>query len=363
MNDDTKHIFSLVREDGEFSELELFLNCDETEWKSRKFQTSSIKSILYGIQDVKIIEDKTEVSKIITGIHSIAGLFISKIDNATAKYYYMIMIPNSFKQFNLFLVLHSWDITTKLYQKLCMNEVVSNLSHSIQWKIPHDFICSIVLPNQETWFAAYGCCGILEVVGTNNIRNSKSMHWEFNNLVNGSNSKQTKTLRQINSNKRYEANKVFSKTFTSNSNSASLLLPEEIAKKFLTGRDITDGSFELDGNFGIKSKDLGGRTKIIPILSNLPGIENPTISQSEMHIVTELPDAFKIKHTFSTLSKAIGLLRLQCPDNQQDDIIGAVASKFLECIGWRMVEEDSVPHKFKELKIDIDQVLIIFELY
>ncbi len=356
MENNNRHIFSLANQNGDFSEIELFKNSSSSQWVCTKQQSASSNFILYGIQDVAIITEKKEVTNIISGVYSIIGIAIAKVSNQSSRYYYMIMKPNPVKQFNIFLVRHLWDVTSTLYQKFAMNELIVNLSNSLDWKIPHEFICSHLLPNEETWFGIYGSCGILELVGTKTIRHGKSIQWEYDNLINGTNDLQSKTKRQLQSQKRYTAKKEFQTPFVSHTNSISLLLPETTAKKFLTGREITDESFEKNGNFGIKSKDLGGRTKVIPILSNLTSIDNPTVKQSEMHVVTTIPEAFQIQHTFATLSAAIALLKLQCPKDEEESIMGAVSSKFLECIAWRMVEDSPIQHKLKELKIDIDQV-------
>lgn len=355
------HILSFELDNGGFTELELFQIAEHSEWKSRKELSIGENIKNYTFVDIPLVNNEMDTNKLIGTVHAIIGIVINKTPNQSCKYYYMIMVPNQDFKFNVYLVQHSWKYTTTLYNKCNMSGVISNLiGDPIKWKIPHDFICSIMVANDDNWFAFYAACGIFTVVGTKDLKTNNKIVLEYNNLTLGVHNRQNVTKRQIQRQIRHENKKQKVKHTLSYSDSVAVMLPEAVAKKFLVGKDIYDKTFDAHGSYGIRSKDLGGRTKILPILSHLPVTHNPPISQSEMHVVTSLPEAFRTEHSFSTLASAINSLKSECPPDEMIKIVGAVSSKFFEDISWRLVPEIDVPQRIKSLKIDIDQVKLLF---
>jgi hypothetical protein len=116
------------------------------------------------------------------------------------------------------------------------------------------------------------------------------------------------------------------------------------------------------GRYGIKSENSGGRVAVVPVSTSKYGSNKKSIPLSEMHVVRDVPEAFMLQHTISTLSTAIDALDDKLALISKKDVArrirGAVSATLLTDISWRMVDDDrdTCPHKFKNVQIDIDQV-------
>jgi hypothetical protein len=343
--------------DRAFAELELFQEYSLTQWKPKKQLLNSHQIIQYGLDSIEICLTHEETKEKLKCVYGILGIAIQQIENEKVVYFYMVVIPNKLQQFNVLFIKHSWNTTDTLYRKLEMKNVLSNLNEPMKWKIPHDYVCSVPMPSSDFLFALYLNVGCISLVGTENINIASAIINDFNKHMLTDFEAIENSRRSVERAERYQMSLKSRRMSVSNSSASAITLPENVASKFLCGADI-ELLAEKHGRLGIRSKDLGGKTKIIPILTQVTAELNPTITQSEMHIVTRMPNVFKSEHSFTTLANAIRKLRENCPEDKVDEIMGAVASRLLEDIGWRVVAEQPESHSIKEISVDIDQVII-----
>lgn len=115
---------------------------------------------------------------------------------------------------------------------------------------------------------------------------------------------------------------------------------------------------------GIRSFNSGGLVSLVPLCENLNEKPKEDEHKSDYHIATTVENVLGREHTFSTILAANTALedwldlRLVF-GKERDKIVGAVYDKFFEDISFKLVDESSKPHIFREIKIDIDQVIYI----
>jgi hypothetical protein len=116
----------------------------------------------------------------------------------------------------------------------------------------------------------------------------------------------------------------------------------------------------------IKSRDSGGLNHVVSAVEQQS--DSTKIYLSDYHIATEVENAYSTVHNQSTILAA--KKKLECFLNSNghakgsklfDKAIGAVSDKYFEGIEHRMESENPLSHKFTDIKLDIDQVVTLFD--
>jgi hypothetical protein len=372
-----------------YSELKLFERGEDTCWSHHQNNILSNNNIerRYFFNDISVINEVDQISTLLSGkVYGCVGVAVFKALDNDCIYYYLVMIPNNQRKFNLFFILNKCKITSCLYKRFDMVNSIHKLQDPQNWTLPHERVCVEFIGDKM--FAFFALSSKLQLFGHNNVKCARSVLCEFNQITIGTdlnpilNRKQATKINKR-SLERDISSKNNSKRKALGSSPESYVMPIQTTRQFLDGRDITDKSgYKLSnrnskdylsgkdikdvngnsikikgfrGRFGNRSVDCGGNVAIVPVLSNLDG-SVADITRSEMHVVTTMPDVFSLKHSFSTLHRAITKLREQCPIDDWKEVQGAVASNLLEDVSWRMVEDTPSEHVIKQLKVDIDQV-------
>jgi hypothetical protein len=362
--------------------LPLFEKIEDTNWNCSRLNDEHLKlnRNVVSIEDIRIFDvaqkskthDNSYEIKIINDflkdqVYCVIGLMIRKV-RSKSEVFYFIMLPNAQNTPKLFLIKKhretSGTIDNHTKIGLFLSSLDNNTSNSEK---SHDYVCDVILPgllgeNLFPFRLYVPRENHISIIGNSAMKSYELKKNEYNNLT-GHNSITKYSARQI-QRKRRDLNDLESeRKHNFKPLSGSVQLTEPVFQRFVASDDY-EAYLNNRNHFGIKSLDSGGRIAIQPLLVPLNTELTTPISLSEMHIVTTMKDVFKIKHNFSTLSAAINQFKRRCDDDgiigeNFDNILAAVASKLLEDISWQMVAEKPIPHSFKTIKVDVDQVITI----
>jgi hypothetical protein len=141
------------------------------------------------------------------------------------------------------------------------------------------------------------------------------------------------------------------------------MLPQPIgAELFVCNLDEDLSGIKKKQGLGIKK--VNANVALVNILGSKYGKYKKFVPLSEMHCTKEVEGAFCTEHSVETIVQAIDALNeklifMNVLPAECEQIRGAVASKLLEDIGWRLGPNKASPKKFKNLKVDIDQVIYL----
>jgi hypothetical protein len=371
-----------------YSELKLFERGEDTCWVFHHSNLSNYNiERRYFFNEISVIDNTEQIAELLSGkVYGCVGVAVHKSSNSYCIYYYLVMIPNGQRKFNLYFVLNKCKQTGGLYKRFDMSNSIHKLEAPQSWTLPHEKVCVEMFGDKL--FVFFALSSQIELFGYGNVKNSNSVLREFNHITIGADINPILNRKQIsNIQKRTLEHDVLCENVLKRKalgkSPESYVMPNHTTRQFLDGADITDKSgYKLSnrdsqaylrgevvkdvngnqvkikgfkGRFGNRSKDCGGKVAIVPVLSNLDG-SVADITRSEMHVVTTIPNIFSLEHSFKTLHRAISALRETCPVADWKEVQGAVASYLMEDVSWRMVEDPPCEHVIKQLKVDIDQV-------
>lgn len=140
----------------------------------------------------------------------------------------------------------------------------------------------------------------------------------------------------------------------------SHILPNDIVN--LLDAEMLNSNDKVPGRNSIKSRDSGGTGRVVSAVEQQS--DSAKIYLSDYHIASEVKNAYATVHNQASLLAGKEKLERFLIDNGHekgsksfDRAVGAVSDKYFEGIEHRMQAENPLPHKFTDIKLDIDQVI------
>jgi hypothetical protein len=357
-----------------FTQLPLHRPFHETRWQGTNSDDPLSKHTpLPGKNET--ISDASEISMLLgKSLFLVVGIIIQKLLERKPIVFYLVVIPNQNNMSSLYFVKKHRKATESINQRLKIAAVLKNLSAPLYWDIPHERVYMHFLDENDFPFDFFVAKKVL-LIGNGDMRNHEMKVNEYDYLITGKHSAELKSRQQLRNKtatilkkQRLETSDCFSfKHDRATPNAHAFTLNEQTRNRFLSGKHSSDCTSKIRGGFGIRSDDSGGLVKLYPIISDRDESSEPVpLTKSEMHVVTEVPNVFKIKHSFKTIHAAIENFRTMSEEsglsNKEIDVaLGAIASRFLEDISWQLVSDSTAnaDHLFKNILVDIDQVNLL----
>jgi hypothetical protein len=355
-----------------FTQLPLHETFNETRWRPSNCEDpQKLYSPLPGKNET--LSDPIEIETLLKeSLFVVIGTIIQKITEQNPIVYYLVLLPNQKKTKSVFFVQKHRNATESINKRFKIASVLKNLNDPMCWKIPHQRVYLHFIDGNECPFDLFVVAHQVILIGCGNLRNQEVKVNEFDYLVTGRRSNELQSRQQVRTKaaaalkqKRLEPNDVLSfKHDRVIPNAHAFTLNENTRNRFLNGQHSSDCTDPIRSGYGIRSVDSGGLVKLFPIISDQDESSEPIpLTKSEMHVVTENPNVFHIKHSFRTINAAIENFRTKCEESGEtperiDELLGAIASRFLEDISWQLVADSTVnaDHLFKNIQVDIDQV-------
>jgi hypothetical protein len=360
-----------------FCEVPLHQRSVETNWthvKNIESNKTRISPIILNLQSIQLIE-KIEAEKKFQTVYGVIGLAFGAADAV----YFLVMCPsdNSSKDTNVFFVARKRPTTKVISNKCCIADLLlarkldnsDNITITAERTISVDRICRIKILNEycDFYIVRRDISSGMLLIGVNGVKLEATNREQYDLIVTGKVWSVPPSINQVKRIERKRQRDVDIINLSSVKKNRcdkmiplAYILPPAVSAEFdsFSTTEVESGVKKKQG-FGIKK--INGHVRIVPPLGSKYGKFKRDIPLSEMHCTKEVDNAFHTVHSISTITSAIDALEDQIRASnvsvdEKERIIGAVASTLLEDIGWRMGPENDCAQKFKNIKVDIDQV-------
>ncbi len=141
-------------------------------------------------------------------------------------------------------------------------------------------------------------------------------------------------------------------------------IPQKIINRLLT-ESCADINESCESKFGIKSNNSGTLCHVVSVTNNDDTDKKEIDSYISDFYVSKFDKVYATIHSPSTIFAAMDAVNLQLSDlkvehDRCEEVRGAIADKLLEDISFQIVAEDSLPHLFQSMKVDIDNVRNVY---
>jgi hypothetical protein len=386
-----------------FSQLKMFKRSSETKWKlcSEQIDENSV----FKLDRAAVICDPQESETLLKkSVYGVLALAIGSDDVEGTVLYYLINIPHQTK-LDICYVRKHYKATDTINKRFNASTILNNWQSNIYISEPNQSLrkqtkmipllslCKNYI--KGVWCELFVSQDPIDIIGVGEFTERNSSIREYDRLVSGEilelcesrRAKAKKRVAQDTGGHKININRKINRVPNSGtsfvvpklvgvhlcSHDKLLQKPKTLSlkRKFINGTEVpinNDNTIKKRPP-GIFSDDSGGRNAVIPLIcGGFTGTDLPVVL-SEMHIVTTVPDVFKIKHSPTTIKNAIDEFQLECMDKyflsekEFERILGAVSSKFFEDISFQIVEDPPSEHIFKSLKLDVDQVFKQLNIY
>jgi hypothetical protein len=332
--------------------------CD-TCWMNKDHLEIRDNSELVKFENIKLDSNQNILKT--TRMYSIAAILAT---NWAAACYYLILIPQFKNPAVMFFVKNDRNVTDTINRTIRRHDGIQT-----------NFTDQGEVVFEQNLFRVYlskSCVQIHETLLTKDAHQSKDVKEVWDTIVTGippvsitfrCKKKKKKDRVETDNEIDVEDKPLVKRKQDCAKKNQSHILPKEVVDVLFAEKLKQDGNLPLRN--ALMSKDSGGINSIISLVPN--SVSQCPMYLSDYHIATNVKGAYAIPHNQETILRAKQAVEKQLLDeglskNSETFVkaIGAVSDKFFEGIEHRMQPEESCDSKITDMKVDIDQVKLLF---